>query len=476
MIMIRFHLYSDRHPAVETLRLLPQGDKIRRFYSQNKGSILLLTILVLSVLTVLASYFMSFTITGSHMAKSYELSAKSYYLAESGLAEAIYKLKNDPIWKNAFETLPTEQDPLCSVWAISPLERPSAFGPGAGYNVVINNLGCAQAEIISTGEIILGDSVGRKVVKIEVYKAMASPLIQYGLFTGGSSENIEINSVNPLRIHNGSLFSNNLLKVKGASSVFVDNKALAAGNILVDWGSSLSATTCSANLCEAGCASDECPPGNVSVPGLDFNSTSATSYYSRAVQSDCSSARMDGKINCVFTPAEFEKMLWDNYPELSLPSGQVVYVTGDANIQAGQDLIINGVLAANRDINLGANLCWSRPEFPFVRCGNTRVALSRPSGGLSGLLAQRKINTGMWLGFGGAALNVEGLIYAGDEAKFASVGATITVRGAVVARKVIFSSLWNNVDIYLEPDIVAAAFLGSEYSPIATIDHWEERY
>ena len=451
-----------------------------RFQSKS-GSVLIAGMIILGVMVFSATYLLSFTITGSKMSNSYELSAKSYYLAEAGISEAIFKLKNDPVWKNAFETLPTVPDPACSGWSIAPYTRTAALGPNNSYEITITNLGCAKAEIASLAKISAGGAVvAQKIVKVKVFKAMGNPISQYAICTSGSSENLDISAANPVHIHGGSLFANNILKVRDGSLLQVDNKALAKGNVIIASDSQIQGVVCGPNVCRTGCAtSTDCPPAAVAAPPLNFN-IGPDSYYQQATSSDCSSVRNDGKTYCLFSPEEFEKMMWLHYPQLSLPVGATVYVTGDVNVRAAQELTVNGALLADRDINLGSSLCWSRPEYPYLRCGFTRVTVVRPGNPEnnlpSGLLAQRKINTSSWLGFGFSALNVQGLIYSGDETKLSSIAAPIVIHGGVVARKFTLTSLWQGTDIYLDSDVIVDTFKDPEYSPVITIDHWEEKY
>ncbi|PIU16324.1 hypothetical protein COT20_00660 [bacterium (Candidatus Gribaldobacteria) CG08_land_8_20_14_0_20_39_15] len=449
------------------------------FLNQNKpGSILIIAILVLSVMSFLATYLLSFTLIGSKMTKSYELNTNAYYLSEAGLSEAVFKLKNDSVWKNAFETMPTIEDPDCSSWSITPFVRSAVLGTNNNYEIIVANLGCAKAEITITARINSSNSLSaRKIIKTQAFKAIGSPVIQHAIFTSGASENMEISATNPLRVHNGALFSNNILKVKNGSVVQVDDKALAVGNILLSSGGQIEGTACSSNLCDANCAaSTECPPQAIASPPLDFDSTSTASYFWQAQNSDCASVRQDGKTDCLFTSEEFEEMLWHN-PELSLPVNAVVYVSGDINVKADQKLTINGVLAANRDINLGLLPYWSRSEPPYDRYGFSQVIVARPDDNLpSGLLAKRKITTSSWLGREGSALNVHGLMYSGDETKLSSAAAAIVITGGIAARKLTISSLWNGLDIYLDLDVIADTFGNSQYSPTVTVDHWEEEY
>lgn len=460
---------------INTTTKLPAGQN-------QKGVVLIITLVSLGVLLFLGSYFLSFALTGSEISATQGIGIRAYYLAESGIDEALFKLQNDAVWKAAFETEPNPGDTNCSSWSIAPYTRNPALISNGSYTVTITNFGCAQAEIESKASIQLpSGSVAQRVIRMKVFKAMGNAVSDFDIFLGGPSENLYIRSTNPLNIHEGSLFSNKAIKVKDESVVNVDNKVLAGQNITVDDDCQLNATSCAANICDAGCAtSTDCPPVSVAMPPIDFNSGEPGSYIFEAENDDCSSIRDDGKIDCVFTPAEFEKVMWDNYPALSLPINVVVYITGDFNLRGGQDLTVNGVLLADRDVNLGEDECWTRSEPPFSRCGSSRLTVVRPGAPTdnfsAGLLASRKFNAGQWLDIGGVALDINGLVYSGGEMRFASVVGSVEIRGALAARKVSFSSMWAGVDIYLEQDVIVDTFKDAEYSPLITIEHWEEEY
>ena len=457
----------------ETFKMKNQWVKIKM---DSKGSILIIATLILGIMLFTGTYFISFSLTGSKMSDSQIVSAETYYLAEAGIQDAIFKLKNDSDWKNAFETKPTSTDPTCSSWSIAPYTRTDCLFEEGSYTITVTNLGCAKAEIKSQAKIKLpSGKVAQRIVKTKVFKAIGNPVSDFDIFTGGPSENVYIKSTDPLNVHGGNLFSSNNINIKNGSVVNVDKKALAHGNINVV-GSQLNATSCSANTCDPGCTtSTDCPPAQISMPPLDFDF-----YRQEAESSDCGSLRTDGKTNCVFTPEEFEKLMWQNYPKFSLPTGTVSYITGDVNIRAGQELTINGVLAADRDINIGKDNCWTRPEDPYLRCGSSQVTVKRPGDPAedkpSGLLASRKINTGKWLGFGIKALYIEGLVYAGDEMRLTSIAAPVEIHGGIAVRKFTLSSMWQGIDIYLDPDVIIDTFGDAQYSPVITIDHWEEEY
>ncbi|MDD5433527.1 MAG: hypothetical protein PHE77_02630 [Candidatus Pacebacteria bacterium] len=458
------------------------SNKILKLKQGITGSAFIIAILVLGLMVFLAAYFISFSLAGSSMANSQKFATQTYYLAEAGIQEAIFKLKNDPIWKSAFETLPTAWDPSCSSWSIPLYQRIGGIFSNGGYELTVNNLGCAQAEIIAKAFLeINSNKKAQRIVKAKVFKAIGNSDLTFGIFTGGASGNVDLTMVNPLRVYGGDLFIKNNLNINFSSDVSVDGKILVGNNYLSSLSQVSSLGVCAFNVCESGCDdSTECPPPVIEIPPLDFDSASPSSYLSAAQNSNCGSLRSDGKTNCVFTPAEFEKVLWNYYPDISFPLGATIYVKGDINIRAGQSVIVNGVLASDRDINLGESNCWTRPEPPNLRCGFSSVQVIRPGqpddNFPSGLLAKRKLNGGQFLGFGSAGMEVTGLVYSGDEMKFQSVPGPITIYGGLVARKISFSSTIAGFDVYFDPDVITDTFGTASYSPVIIVDHWEEEY
>jgi len=62
----------------------------------RKGFVLATSVLIMGLLLLLATYVVSFTITEFKISNSQATATKTYYLAESGIAEAIWRIKNDP--------------------------------------------------------------------------------------------------------------------------------------------------------------------------------------------------------------------------------------------------------------------------------------------------------------------------------------------------------------------------------------------
>jgi len=460
---------------------------------QKKGVILIVSTLILGLMLILGAYFLNLTLTESKISRSQNIASQAYYLAEAGVNEAIWKLKNDPLWQADFETPPT-----CLNWSASFSRAGSLFSNGS-YQVQIQNSDCASGEIVSTAIINLADGkTAQRIIKTKVFKAIGS-LTAYGaVFTGGSSQNIDISS-SILNIHDGNLFSNNHINIKSVSTVnLYDNpstpekegKTLASGNLDVSWGSNLnSSDLCAKNMCLGDCSSEGCPPALVSMPMIDFDSSDPNSYKNKALvkegASQCSILcnGVGCATKCVYSANEFSDLLWQvgKDGELTL-NNEVTYVTGPIELKGSRRLKINGTLVADGTITIGNNQCWTNKG--NKDCGFNGISVVDPGPDKpSGILTKTKINFGPF----SSSLDIEitGIVYANDEISMVSLPWGFKVVGGILARKFSLTSALSPVDIYLDNSkILEGVWAGPlppgggkpPYSPVVTIGHWEEAY
>lgn len=474
---------------------------------KQRGTVLIITFLVLEILLLLGSYFLSFTLVESKISKSQQAGTKTYYLAEAGINEAIWKLKNDtttadgdPAWADDFVDADKNPYPDGSYWG-SGFSR--SFGDGT-YIVTIQNSARGKGEIVTTASLPLpqGKSTQR-IVKTTVFKALASPVRDSPLFSGGSSENIDIEYSN-IQINKGNIFSNHHLNIKNLSNVRVydnpetedilEGQTLVVGNFLISFVSSLDTeAVCAQNECTENCegyqpGSTGCPPASAAVPLVDFDSPDPNSFKSRAQQAQDSGqcqALCNGNpcsTKCVFSGSEFEDLLWavGQGGNLALNS-TITYVTGSIDLKGGRRLIINGTLIADDNINIGMSLTWSRQSQKHT--GLSQITINRPNPtSPSGLLTKRKINFGLYSSF--QSILITGVIYANDEIKIMSLPLTADITGGIIGRKIYLSSLWQWFNITLDNDIILYGLgykidgqaINPTYSPIITVEHWEETY
>jgi len=474
---------------------------------RQKGTILLITFLAMSTLFILGSYLLVFTLTDFKISKSQESGIKTYYLAEAGINEAIWKLKNDDIisdgdsaWKLDFIDLNKNPYPDGSYWQAS-FSRD--FGNGS-YTITIKNTTRGKGEIISTATLPLPESkTSRRIVKTTVFKALASPTENSAVFTGGPSENIDINFSN-VEVDKGNLFSNNNLNISWGSIVRVyddpDTEDILEGQILAanNYNSSGTITAqaiCAKNSCTPNCpdytpGETECPPTPVSVPVVDFDSTNPYSFKSRAQAAE-NSGQCQALCNgtpcsnqCVYSANEFEDILWQTGQGGTLTLNNVItYITGSVDIKGGRYVIVNGSLVVDDNVYIGERYSWTRQG--RKDSGFSQITVNSPGENLpSGILTKRKINFGLYCAF--QEINITGVIYANDEIRIISVPTSFNVVGGIIGRKLSLTSMWQWLNIVLNNDIIIYG-LGykindtpvspdSTFSPVITIDHWEESY
>lgn len=485
----------------------------------SQGTVIIITFLILVALLLLGSYFLIFTLTESRISKSQEAGARTYYLAEAGINEAIWKLGNDgittdgdPAWEADFIDPDKNPDSGGDYWTA---EFTRSFGDGSSCQVTIQNSACGRGKIISTSTLSLPDGkTAQRIVKTTVFKALASPVKDSAILSGGSSENIDI-KFSKLRIYDGNLFSNHNLDIKGASTVEVyDNPAtlddpetpetenlegqvLAVGNLNQSSNSTLtSETICAKDTCTEKCegyppTGEGCPPDPIPVPLVDFDSLSPYSFKSRAQTAQdglecgvlCNGAFCTTQPNkCVYSASEFEDLLWEVGEGGILTLNNVItYVTGNIDLRGGRRLVVNGTLVADDNIKIGEKYSWTRGGQKDE--GFSQITINRPtSESPSGLLTKRKINFGLYSSF--QPIDITGIVYANDEVSMVSMPESFNVVGGIIARKLSLTSIWQWLNITLDNDIILyglgykinSQLIEPVFSPVITIDHWEESY
>lgn len=399
-------------------------------HPDNRGFILIATTLITALILLLAGYLLNFTLTELRISTSQAAATQAYYLAESGVAEAIWKITNDPTWKSSFESNPN--------WTVH-YSRNSAMHPGWSYDIDITNSGNAKGRIVVTGKVARGASVAQRVIETSVFKAMGeNPLGDVAEYADG---NIEI-TASVIRVHQGGLHSNNNIQLKGWSTANVDGAASAGNNIILSTYSNIISATRTEHAIR------------LDMPAVSFDSAGdPDSYKSRA--------------NQIYTESQFSNLLKNNE---TVTLNGITYVTGDIDVQGGRNLIVNGALVADGDITLGKNTlacCWQ------WRCGRSNITVNRPSTSTpAGILAKGKIEMELCM----SDLNVTGLIYANDKLDIVSIPSDFKVTGALLSRKLDLASIWQGIDVYHDENAVIYGLGNPQYAPIVTVEHWEEEY
>jgi len=421
---------------------------------KEKSSALILTSIVLFLLLIFGVYFLNSSLTGFKIVQNYSFANQAYYLAEAGINEAIWKLKNDSVWKDDFVDPNKNPAPDGKFWSAT-FQRDSGLISGGSYEVTIQNYDCARGEIISRAKIEFpsGNFVQR-IVKTRVFKALnPSPVNDSPIFSGGIAKKSIFILTSTMNIHNGNIFSNGDINLVGRSVLNVEGQVLAVGEIKKSSASTIKASArCSQNFCDDGCGG-ACPPEAIDVPMIDFDSEDLNSYKNKAIRE-----------GTLYSSSEFETMLWEN-PDLVL-NNDVTYVTGPIELKGGQKLTVNGVLVSDSYISVGEKYNWGR------RSGNSQIIVNNISGKPSGILAKGKIKIGPF----SRAIDINGLLYASDEFILLSFFYDFNLTGGLITNKLTLINFFGEFNITLNDQVIRDTIGVPQYSPVVTIEHWEESY
>lgn len=409
---------------------------------RKNGYVLIITILITSLMLFLGMYLGSLSITENTIAHSHAKALQSYYLAEAGLHDMIFKIQNDiDGYGTAFETNAS--------WNTS-FTRSNPFDSNTSYDVTITNSDKAYGEISATGFVDLSNgTTAQRIVKITIFKALGNNVEDWENKGALANGNIDI-SLSNVNFLDGDAFSNNNFTVNGSgSNVHVYQDLVVVNNYLKAWD---------ANVVIDGMlyAANNTPPNpatEVQMPAIDFDSAAATSYKNTA--------------DVVYTEQEFSDLMFNN-PDLTL-NNPITYVDGDVDILGGQNLTLNGLLVVGNDLEIGKKECWQ------TRCGVNNITINHVAGTATGIFAKRKIDMYAYTG----TINATGLIYANDEIILANIPVsanTFDVYGAIFSRKLTITSCWQDLNIHYDQEVVTSAFSISPFSSIITVEHWEEDY
>ena len=409
----------------------------KSFYQTQSGVALLLTILLMSLILSLSIYVLSFSLTEDRIARSQTWGEKTYYLAEAGIQEMVWKLKNDAAYKQSFETNPS--------WTAS-FTRDDPFGAASGsYTVAIANSSLAHGQITSTATIdISAGKTSKRIVKTYVYKALGQTGIEDS--AGYADGNIDI-STSRVNFYNGSAHSNSNFILNNGSIIFVNSDLKAVGNYFESWTST--------STIEGQIYAANYPPAAsiIDMPAVDFDSSATSSYKNQAA--------------VVYDEDDFEDIL-ENNKNVSL-AGPITYVEGDVEISGAQNLTINGLLVVEEELEIGDNSCWKSD------CSVGSITINHATGSPSGILAKDKIYFKSYTG----NVNIAGVVYATDQLNILNLAATgpvFNITGGLVSRKLTISSSWRQINITHDNDILLDVFPPTEFSPVITVEHWEEEY
>ncbi len=458
---------------------------------EEKGTIVIISVIATALLLALGIYFLRSVTTEMKISKSIESAKSAYYIAESGVHEALWKLENDPEWRDNFVSEELNPNPEGDFWTDS-FTRES-FG-GGSYQVTISNISRGRGEIVSVASVPFMDRKAVRKIKTSVFRGLEDPTENAAMFSGGLGANIHlINS--HLIINDGNLFCNHNIIISSQSILeLYDNpeteklegQILSTQNFLLSPGSELVNYTliCTRDICEDGC--QNCPPEEILIPIVDFDSDDPNSFYSRAMRKDnclilCKEEGGDPypcSQECVFSSSEFGDLLFEVGEGGSLiVENEITYVRGGVDVRGGRSLIINGVLLSDGNIKIGERYKWGNEE------GISHLEINRPGGeSPSGILSKRGVYFGEYAFLEDS--HIEGVVYAGDKIEVIGINKDIHIIGGIIARKIDLAGKEGVVEITLDNEnilyglghMVEGNPVVPYFSPVIRVDHWEEIY
>ncbi|MAG44625.1 hypothetical protein CL633_01925 [bacterium] len=418
---------------------------------KQKGIILVSIMILSAVLLLLGTSLVVLTLTDRKIAKAQDWAVDAYYLAESGVAETIWKLKNDSEWLADFED--------GGDWSQDPVSREAVFSNNTFYEITINPLdGPAHAEIIILGKVdIGGDKFAKRIIKTKVFKATAE-LFPDNIAVYAEGD-IKISGTD-FNITGGEIFMGNDIKASWWGDILSNQNIKAIDDINASWWSTIitdSESGIYANECDEDWDSTifpECTltsPETVEMPSIDFDE-SIISYKNRA--------------DNIYSDAEFRDML-NSAPDKHLIINGITYITGPVQIKKEQTLTVNGILIADDNIKIGTG-----------GSGNSGAELivNNTPGQPSGLLTKKTFSIHSKAG----DIDINGLIYALVKITISkpwySTTGNININGGILTKNFDISSNWKIINLNHNSSIIQDALGQSEFSPVVTVEHWEEEY
>lgn len=407
---------------------------IMNIQTNKQGTALLATILLMSVIFFLGIYFLNFTIIERKISEGQTKGVKTYHLAEAGIEEMIWRLKHNGTYKSNFEE---DED-----WSAS-FSRTSPFGGNGSYSVSIDNTGLAQGNIEAVGKIAdANGNTSQRVVRTTVYKAIASStrVDGYALF---SDNDIYIKLTNVV-MPTSSMHANHDIDISGPDTdVNVDNDVEAVSRFSTSSGASINVGGEISDSYEYSPA-----PSTIKMPPVSFdNPDDPDAFKNRA--------------DVIYSEKEFENLLKDASGGSLVLDSDIIYVEGDVELSGDVDITLEGMLVANGNMQIGHS------------CGKeTNLVVNHSSSTPAGLTANGNIEFDSCFDYA----DIHGIIYATKDVIFTNYHSDMSFEGGAYGRNIEVVSIWEDNTMIFNKDVVHDSLDITKFSPIVTVEHWEEEY
>ena len=464
--------------------------------NKEKGTIIIIAVIAMTILMSISGYLISSLITEMEVLSGMQQSEKAYYLAESGINKAIWMLENNDEWADNFVDPGLNPDSEGNFWS----ENLTGELSEGSYEVEIQNTRMGEAQIRAIAKTPFMESEARREAEVTVYKPFESPTEDSAVFSGGGGSNVKISDTN-LTINDGNLFSNHNLLLSGNTTLnlFGEDEDLVRGHILATQNINIGGNVdleeynaaCSRNICYDEC--QRCPPDSTSLPTVDFDSDDEDSFKSRAQENqdedNCSiTCNPPGEDpyqcsdRCILSENELEDILWEVGKDGEIVfENEITYVTGSMNIKGGRSVFSEGMIVADRSIEVGVDEDWRRGGDRQEGTSHIEI-INEDWSSPSGLLSKRSIKLGSY-GLQDESV-IEGAIYAGNRVELFDLDEKLTVKGGLMGRQFELINLQEGLEIDFEDELILVS-LGyiiddeiqkPSFAPVLEVDRWEEVY
>ncbi|MFA6410366.1 MAG: hypothetical protein WCW26_02205 [Candidatus Buchananbacteria bacterium] len=395
---------------------------------KNGGFVLILSVVTLSSLLILGSYLLSVSISENKISNVEFLATKNYYIAEAGINEMLWKIKNDTSTREAFlaGNLGTAND----------INKTNVFNdPNASYTVTAINTVTAEAWITATSTYQIGNNISQRVVKSYITKATGTGQDwNFTLFAGGrgSQQNGNFTFTGSgivLTSNGGRLHANQVFKVQGCEVVINNGAVTSSNNINTVAGGRLTLNN----------SYQSAPTSTIDVLQIDFDSDDPNSWKNRAT--------------ATYTQSQF-----NNLPSNTVLNG-IIYVTGSPSI-TGKNLTVNGVLVATGNIS--------------ITSAGSNLTVNSDSVYGGGILAKNNLT----ITAAGGNVEVDGLIYSGNNLQITSAGTNFVINGGMAGFDARITASGGSIILNSAPQNISPVInpIYNPSAPLIQIDHWEEQY
>ncbi len=410
---------------------------------KHKGYILISVLVIMMVMLAITYYLADALFSEAAIARNQKGATIAFHLAEGGVQEAIWRIRNDTNIPGAKDTF------LNTTNGRTDFDHDPALLTGGSYDVSIQNTAKAVATITSTGYFSMGLKTAQRRIVVNVTKAVDPPAYDYdgAIFTGGSTGEEDITlTVTTLNITGGgSLISNRDIWYT-LSDINVDKNIIAKRNI----------RNVFSDVTVGGLVSEN-DPGTYVMPTVDVISecsVNSDSYKCRATTDPA---------NHYYTANQFQQLLQQ---QGSVTLDGIVYVAGNlgVTIEREQSVTVNGVFVVEGSIDVG------KPQ----RSGTLQI--NHVEGKPSGVITLGKLTCWAY-----SDIDITGLVYVGDRFSFDpyyGIGTQdINITGGVLARRFEGRGI-RTVNIVFNKDLINEAIPDNPttQAPVIQIQHWEEEY